>query len=327
VYLFTSQGTQYRGPVTTLQVGLFTIEAVDGGTYCLGAFVNQDRIGSSLIETSNFSSGYTRVDLGPGADCTSGAAHATFSDVGASHFGITALAVYVSNLIGAKQETSRDVAPLMDRVLINSFCGICAIVIIFPILLYLFRQWAFRRDRLFGILEKGAVVFYYAQFRPGDDLPNFANNAGSVTANYMAAFKRDFARWYGRKYYIAPLLILAALSGVATWWGSGNLQSWIVDPSGLDSLRALVASALAGAFVWIISDELDRLRRRDFTVSDVYYYAFRLLLSVPFGWALTRATVTLQAGIPLAFFLGILPHDDAIHDRATAWFTAAQIGR
>lgn len=123
----------------------------------------------------------------------------------------------------------------------------------------------------------------------------------------MEAFARDFDRWYGRKYYIPPLLMLTRLSGVAVWWGSGCVQTWVVDGSSLDSLRALVASALAGGIVWIISDELDRLRRRDFTTSDVYYYVFRLLLSVPFGWALTRATLTLQLGIRLAFFLGSFP--------------------
>jgi hypothetical protein len=305
VYLF-AQGTKYRGPVTTEQAGLFAIEAVDDGAYCLVAFVHQDQIGSALINTSDFSSGYKRVDLDHDTDCTNGVARTTISSVGGFTFGTTELAGFLTSLPAPQQGASRDAAPLKDRVLIDAFCGICAIVVIYPILRYLFRHWAFRRDRLFGLLGKGAIVFYYRQFRPGDDPPNVANNA-SPTTGYMAAFTRDFDRWYGRKYYLAPLLMLSVLTGVATWWGSRSLQNWIIDRSSLDSLRALVASALAGAFVWIISDELDRLRRRDFTVSDVYYYVFRLLLSVPFGWALTRSTVTLQVGIPLAFFLGSFP--------------------
>jgi hypothetical protein len=66
--------------------------------------------------------------------------------------------------------------------------------------------------------------------------------------------------------------------------------------------------------LWVISDELDRLRRRDFTTSDVYYYVFRILIAIPFAWALSKAHIgagdtvlTVPVTIPLAFFLGAFP--------------------
>jgi hypothetical protein len=193
-----------------------------------------------------------------------------------------------------------------DGLLINVFCVMCVIVVLYPIVRYLSRHWEYRRDCLFGLLEGGAIKFYYQQFRPAED-PSKDANPATTNADYMREFKKDFKHWYGRKYYLAPLAMLAILTGVSALWASKALEAWAIDPSQLDSLRALVAAALGGAFVWVISDEFDRLRRRDFTVTDVYYYVFRLLLAIPFGWALTRAKLPLQMGIPLAFFLGCFP--------------------
>jgi hypothetical protein len=95
-------------------------------------------------------------------------------------------------------------------------------------------------------------------------------------------------------------------------WSEKVLRFWASASRNPDGLRALTASALAGAVVWIISDALDRLRRRDFTTVDVYYYVFRILLAIPFAWALSAASiggkeVGLSVAIPLAFFLGAFP--------------------
>ena len=193
-----------------------------------------------------------------------------------------------------------------DGILINVFCVICVIVVLYPLVRYLSRHWEYRRNCLFGLLEGPPIIFYYRRFRPAED-PSKDTSPASTPEEYMREFKKDFDHWYGRKYYAAPLLMLCILTGVSAWWASRTLRAWTIDASSLESLRALVLAALGGAFVWVISDEMDRFRRRDFTVIDVYYYAFRLLLAIPFGWALTRVTVTLQVGIPLAFFLGAFP--------------------
>jgi hypothetical protein len=91
------------------------------------------------------------------------------------------------------------------------------------------------------------------------------------------------------------------------------LRAWATNGIGPgETLRALTASALAGGFVWVISDEIDRLRRRDFSTSDVYYYVFRILMAIPFAWAIAAVSVEnkvlgLPGSIPLAFFLGAFP--------------------
>lgn len=91
------------------------------------------------------------------------------------------------------------------------------------------------------------------------------------------------------------------------------LRKWASEQFGPEtSLRGLVASALAGALVWVISDEFDRLRRRDFTTTDVYYYNFRILIAVPFAWAIAAVSVEgrplgLLGSIPVALFLAAFP--------------------
>jgi hypothetical protein len=181
-------------------------------------------------------------------------------------------------------------------------------MVIYPIGRYLARSWAFRRDYLVAQLSGESMKLYYQQFRVGATISNKSVGDPSLTdSDYAGAFQRDFDKWYGRRYYIFPVLGLAVLTAICGWWGCVILWDWTSGLNTPESMQGLVGAALAGAFVWVISDEIDRLRRRDFTSFDVYYYIFRILISIPFGWALTRLVVTPQVGIPVAFFLGAFP--------------------
>jgi hypothetical protein len=209
-----------------------------------------------------------------------------------------------------------------DSLLIWIFCVLTVALVLYPLLRFLYRVWSFRQQRIFGTLAGDAVVFYYRQFRPGSDVvrdnptgrPQTARPCfpQDISDRYMAAFRLDFYRWYGRKYYIAPLLMLAILAATVAGWAEKVLRYWAAASVNPQGLRALTASALAGALVWVINDEIDRLRRRDFTTSDVWYYVFRILLAIPFAWALSVVyidgkQVGLSSAIPLAFFLGAFP--------------------
>jgi len=206
---------------------------------------------------------------------------------------------------------------LVDRVTPIAFCTFTIFLVIYPILRFLFKPWKFRRKRLIGQLSGRSMALYYKQFRRGSWITDSAGQRRPVGdtaldvadfSTYNAAFKRDFDKWYGRKYYIAPFIGLSLLAIICGWWGCINLWDWTSGQHSIDSLRGLVGAAIAGAFLWIVSDEIDRLRRRDFTSSDLYYYIFRLVICVPFAWAITRMQAISQSvGIPLAFLLGAFP--------------------
>jgi hypothetical protein len=212
-----------------------------------------------------------------------------------------------------------------DALLVITFCVVSVLLVIWPILRFLYRPWSFRKDLIFGAVSGDAAVYYFQQFRPGADILNKTppaksaqGEADSVYSNatqeaYFLAFKDDFFRWYGRRYYIAPVTMLLVLTGASACWAQRMLREWSAVGVGPGTtLRALSASALAGAFVWIISDEIEKLRKRDFVTSDVFYYVFRILIAVPFSWAIAAISVDgrplgLFGSIPLAFFLGAFP--------------------
>lgn len=182
-------------------------------------------------------------------------------------------------------------------ILIDILCGIAGAMVIVPILLYLFRPWATRRDKLFSNLDPPSLMLYYRQFYP--DLKPSLNSVASDFKNY-------FNRHYGRRYYFLPIVILVAITAVTAAAAARTLQVWQKVAPHQYMLPWIVAGALAGGFTWVINDLIDRLRRRDFTVSDVYNSIFRILIAAPFGWAFAQVVKT-DVGVPLAFLLGAFP--------------------
>src|ERR1039458_7818061 len=156
---------------------------------------------------------------------------------------------------------------------------VCIFLIVFlPVIIFLLKT---RRQRLSDILayfDQAAVKCYYVQFRPSQPV-------GSRTKD---DFDRDIKKQFSWLFYVPPLLLLFALVLFLIIGADQTLVSWFKLDSGKGfAFSGLGMSALAGAAIWIVSDELDRLRRRDFTTTDVYNYVFRLLLATPFAWALS----------------------------------------
>ncbi len=182
-------------------------------------------------------------------------------------------------------------------ILINILCSIAGAMVLVPILLYLFRPWATRRDKLFSNLDPASLMLYYRQFYP-DTKPSLDS--------VKSEFKNYFNRHYGRRYYCLPIVLLAAITTVSVIAASRTLQVSQKVAAHQYMLPWIVTGALAGGFTWVINDLIDRLRRRDFTVSDVYNSIFRILIAAPFGWAFAQVVKT-DVGVPLAFLLGAFP--------------------
>jgi hypothetical protein len=183
---------------------------------------------------------------------------------------------------------------------VESLCGIAAVMVLLPIVLYLCGPWATRRDRLLANLPDDSLRLYYKQFYPAINPP--------PRAEICNKFKGDFARQYGRRHYALPLFLLAVLAAVSAFGAARSLQALqnaATTPTRY-ALPLILVSALAGGFTWVISDLVERLRRRDFTVSDVYNASFRILISMPFGWAIAQLAPS-GVGVPLAFLLGSFP--------------------
>jgi len=182
-------------------------------------------------------------------------------------------------------------------IVINVLCGLAGAMVLLPLLLYLYRPWATRRDKLFGYLDVPSLILYYQQFFP---------TKKPDPADVEQEFRRDFSRTYGRQHYALPILLLAVLTTVSAFAAARTLQVWQKVAPNTYALPWIVLSALAGGFAWVISDLISRLRRRDFTVSDIYNWVFRILIAAPFGWAFAQLSKD-AVGVPLAFVLGSFP--------------------
>jgi hypothetical protein len=183
--------------------------------------------------------------------------------------------------------------------LINLTCVIGWMMVLLPAILYLRRAWAARRDALFDLMTDTALEHYYKQFFPCRTIAPGAR---------VKTFQKDFGRWYGRRWYVVPLLLLGVLFGYSAWGVDGTLRVWVgaADAYHTLAISDIALSAFLGGFAWVVKDQLDRLRSRDFTSYDVYNCVFRLLLAVPLGYSIGAFCVE-GLRVPVAFFLGAFP--------------------
>ena len=183
--------------------------------------------------------------------------------------------------------------------LIYLLCGLAGAMVLVPLALYLLRPWATRRDKLLSNLTDQSLMLYYRQF-----YPSFKPTLATVIAD----FKEYFHKHFGRRFYVLPTVLLATLTIASVLAAARTLQvqQRLAPATSQYALPVIVVAALAGGFTWVINDLIGRLRRRDLTVSDVYSASFRILLSVPFGWAFSEL-LRPGFGVPLAFLLGVFP--------------------
>jgi AraC-like DNA-binding protein len=171
-----------------------------------------------------------------------------------------------------------------------------AAISILPVLYYLFTGWSIRRDKLFSYMSEDALRVYYDQF------------PWSISADkdLKARFTRQFSFLYGRRHFILPLVLFIGLVAGSFANLALTVQSDFTLGSGHRAISRIAVFALLGAFLWCVSDQLARIVRRDLSPRDVYSWDLRILLSVPFGFALA-AIVKEDVGVPVAFFLGAFP--------------------
>jgi hypothetical protein len=167
--------------------------------------------------------------------------------------------------------------------------------------------WYRGRNRVFKQLRDQEIRLYYRYFAP-TEMPK-----DEPPARY---FERYFAHVYGRRRYIIPLTLLLVVSGcgfcatagtILIWQGAGAY--WIKPATGTATMMVLPGIAVAsflGAFTWVVTDQLQRLRRGDLTQHDVAVCVLRLLVAIPFGYAFSSWAAE-SFGVPLAFLLGTFP--------------------
>ena len=186
--------------------------------------------------------------------------------------------------------------------LLVSVCWVAWLLMLLPSIVYLLARagWQERRQRIFTYFTATDLKRYFRLYFPSVVITGDSDDA------LAERFKKHYGCYYGRRHFIFPLILLGVVSALAAWGVSETLQKWENVPDAKFALPTAAVAAVAGAYTWVMSDHLSRLRRRDFSSTDVYNGAFRFLVSVPFGFSLA-ALANKDFGVALAFLIGVFP--------------------
>ena len=175
---------------------------------------------------------------------------------------------------------------------------------LFPILHHLEWGLAERRRSILGYFDDRAARLYFKQF--------YAAEVEKLGPNYAVQLARIYDQRFGLRAFLMPLTIyLVALATtitivLATAFSTLKLAT---IPSAV--LPAVSAYALAGAYLWIVSDLIQRYRQRDLVPGALYAATFRTAIAIPTAYAIS-AILTEAAAPTFAFLLGTFPTDTLV---------------
>ena len=183
--------------------------------------------------------------------------------------------------------------------------GIVATLPLIPTGHFLLFGWPARKEQIVSRFSDEAIGRYRQMFYPES---GFKDSEG---------FAEEYDLRYGRRLFVFPVLLFAATVIGATYWS----VTWVFShdwASASEGTAKIAIFSLAGAYVWVTFDLILRARQNDVVTSDINRATLRLLVSLPFGFAisafagvLSDTAITLSTGA-LAFFVGAFPTDTVL---------------
>jgi hypothetical protein len=213
-----------------------------------------------------------------------------------------------------------------------------------PFIRFLDTGWNDRLTQYKNSIRGNALVFYLRQFWQGrlDLAPGAVGNPALAEG----IFNDIYVSQYGRRAFVAPIILLLVVTFISSVLvvqtgidtciehrcltppevkaadpqspnpplvhvvaapGTGGRFA----PLGDITLQRVAVAAIAGAFLFVVSDAILRARWRTLNISDVYWYVLRTVLAVPIGLALSEVALPAVAGL-VAFGFGAFPADTVI---------------
>ena len=182
-----------------------------------------------------------------------------------------------------------------------------------PVVAYLMAGLRARRNEIMAGMDANSIRLYFRQFQPGtlqDRMRNVVVVEGKRAE--ATAFETYYKSQFGGKHFMLPTLLLALVSGILLEWSALSVEDWlgVVDgkPGPIKSgrLPELAVAAFMGGYMYVVYEMVSRWNVLSLSPSDILWFAFRLGISVPLGYALTAALQP-NLGPPTAFMLGAFP--------------------
>jgi hypothetical protein len=193
------------------------------------------------------------------------------------------------------------VSDMYNTTLIST--AVVATLPVIPVAHFLLFGWPARKQQIVSRFSDESIVHYRETFCPKCD---YTDSAG---------FAKEYDTRYGRPRFWAPVISFCVTVFFLTYLSI----AWVFSHDWATEGTAKIAIlSLAGAYVWITYDLITRARQNDIGPSDINRATLRLLISLPFGFAIsafagvvTGSSVTLSTGA-LAFFVGAFPTDTVL---------------
>jgi hypothetical protein len=199
------------------------------------------------------------------------------------------------------------------------------ILVTTPVLVFLWLGRRARRDEILSYFSPGAVAQYFNEFWKSQSVYRQLADAWlgqglssaveeSTRTKLLKEFRDLYDHQFGLRLYLYPLVLLFLIVGVQGFFA---LQSAIGDARLLAGgnqrllwhikFDPVVVAAIAGAYLWVVSDFIYRAHVKDLGPSDIYSNCLRLLIAAPMGKAISSVAATTGAAPFVAFAIGAFP--------------------
>ncbi len=184
------------------------------------------------------------------------------------------------------------IIPLLIDILLTA-------LLIQPLCNFLAYGWKRKQEEVNNSLSIEAKRTYLLVFW-NRELAQPKDEATKVAIN--KEFDDLYQRWYGRKRFVSPILILLIIGVLANFYLARELIDLTVNGKELDAATA----AIAGAYTFVAWDLFSRVQQRNLATADILRNALRMAVAVPVGFAFASL---LQKGLApfIAFAVGVFP--------------------
>jgi hypothetical protein len=169
-----------------------------------------------------------------------------------------------------------------------------------PIALFLEYGWPVRKKAILAPFSNEVVKKYFQAFHPNDP-------RGSKGTRQD--FEKEFVDRYGRRHYVVPSVILGLVSVYLVVLSVNSLFQHATGstPFFSDVLSPITVAAFCGAYVWVVADLIARERTLDLSTTHVHWATFRLIVSLPLGFAFSQFATNDKVGLGVAILAGAFP--------------------
>jgi hypothetical protein len=175
---------------------------------------------------------------------------------------------------------------------------VALLLLVTPIIHYLFTGWAARRKQILAAFKDEGIRYYFCLFYPAE---------GEIGDDPQAALALFYDKQFGRQHFVLPGVVLLVTSTCMVAFATWACLFWLrPQEESSFNIPAIAVAAIAGAYAWIVHDLVTRAQRGDLHPANLFRASYRFLVAAPLAIGIT-AFLKDPVGVPFAILLGAFP--------------------